>query len=206
MLLKDYYRKTVDENDAQTGGWATFYYGVVSQIINDNNYKVVAEVGIGYGTHAKQLLRNTNLGMLYLIDPMKYYANDGFATDIMAQTPVIPRNQFNELHDLINLELAPYASRFMWFRKESLKITNEDIPSGILDCVFVDGDHTYAAVFADLHFWWEKVRKGGQMLGDDYWMEEVARAVHNFAEQKGLTVDFLSRPGTNYKIYRFHKN
>jgi len=205
MLLKDYYRQTVDENDAQTGGWATFYYGVFSQIINDYNYKVAAEVGIGYGTHAKQLLKNTNLAMLYLVDPMKFYPNDGFAKDIMAQTPVIPGNQFNELHDLINLELAPYANRFMWFRKESLQTTNDDIPNNILDCVFIDGDHSYAAVLADLQFWWEKVRHGGQVLGDDYWMEEVARAVHDFAEQKGLTVDFLSRPGTNYKIYRFHK-
>ena len=206
MLLKEYYRKIVNDNDAQTGGWSTYYYGVFSQIINDYNYKVAAEVGIGYGIHAKELLKNTNLTMLYLIDPMKYYPNDAFAKDIMGQTPDIQGNQFNELHDLIREELTPYNNRFIWFRKESLTVMNEDISNGMLDCIFIDGDHSYEAVLADLQFWWEKVRVGGQVLGDDYWMDDVARAVHVFAEQKSLTVDFLYRPGTSYKIYWFHKS
>jgi hypothetical protein len=71
--------------------------------------------------------------------------------------------------------------------------------------VSVDGDHSYAAVVADLDFWWKKVRPGGQMLGDDYWMGQVAQAVGEFAKRNRLMYDFLYRPGTNYKIFRFTK-
>lgn len=205
MRLKDYYRNTVDANDTQTGGWSTYYYGVFSKIINDNQFKVVAEVGIGYGTHAKQILKNTNVDKLYLIDPMKYYPNDLFAEAIMSKSPEIPGNNFNELYELINNELSPFTNRYKWFRTESLKITNEQISDGSLDCIFIDGDHSYDAVLADLEFWWPKVRKGGQLLGDDYWMGDVARAVHEFANKQGLTVDFLTKEGTTYKIYRFYK-
>jgi hypothetical protein len=43
------------------------------------------------------------------------------------------------------------------------------------------------------------------MLGDDYWMSQVAQAVGEFARRNGLMYDFLYRPGTNYKIFRFTK-
>ena len=65
------------------GGWAGYYYGVFSDIINENNFKNCAEIGIGYGFHAKQILDTCDVSMLYLIDPMVYYPNDGFATDVM---------------------------------------------------------------------------------------------------------------------------
>lgn len=206
MKLRDFYRRTVDLNDSDTGGWASVYYGVLSRIIVDNNYKRVAEVGIGYGTHAKQLLRSTNVEQLFLVDPMVYYPNDGFATDIVTQEPEIPGNHFNEMADLIRAELKPWESRYTWFRASSLSITDEQIPDESLDCVFVDADHSYAAVRADLAFWWSKVRPGGQMLGDDYWMAPVAKAVEDFAKEHGLTYDFLYRYGSTYKIYRFKKN
>lgn len=205
MRLVDFYRQTVDMNDSQKGGWAQHYYGVLSQVINENNYKRVAEVGIGYGTHAKYVLKTTQVDQLYLIDPMVFYPNDGFADDIMKHEPVVTGNNFNEFADLIRNELSPWQSRFTWFRQPSLSITNNQIADKSLDCVFVDGDHSYGAVLADLSFWWTKVRTGGQLLGDDYWMPDVQRAVDQFARTNGLKYDFLYRPGSNYKIYRFKK-
>lgn len=205
MKLVDYYNETVKKNDDQTGGWATFYYGVLTKVINDNNYKNVAEVGIGYGTHAKYVLKTTSVSNLILVDPMKYYPNDGFATDIMSKIPEVVGNNFNELYDLINKELSLWNDRYTWFRTESLNITENQVPNESLDCVFVDGDHSYEAVRKDLEFWWQKVRSGGQLLGDDYWMVDVAKAVHEFAEAHNLKVDFLYKDGTDYKIFRFYK-
>jgi hypothetical protein len=206
MKLEDFYRQTVDLNDSQTGGWASIYYGVFSQVINENKYKRVAEVGIGYGTHAKDILKTTEVDQLLLIDPMTFYPNDGFAEDVMKHTPIVPGNNFNEFADLIRKELSPWQSRFTWFRQPSLSITNDQIPDGSLDCVFVDGDHSYSAVIADLTFWWKKVRSGGQLLGDDFWMTDVSRAVNEFAQRNQLSYDFLYRPGTTYKIFRFRKS
>jgi SAM-dependent methyltransferase len=205
MKLVDYYNETVKQNDEQTAGWGSIYYGVLTKVINDNNYKNVAEVGIGYGTHAKYVLKTTSVSNLILVDPTKYYPNDGFATDIMSKTPEVAGNNFNELYDLINKELSPWKERYTWFRTESLNVTEEQVPNESLDCVFVDGDHSYEAVSKDLMFWWQKVRPGGQLLGDDYWMSDVAKAVHEFAEAYKLKLDFLYKTGSDYKIFRFYK-
>lgn len=204
MLLQEYYNKTVQENE-DGKRWAGLYYGVLTKVINDNGFKNVAEVGIGYGTHAKYLLKSTKLEKLYLIDPMKYYPNDLFASTIMEMTPRIPGNNFNEMHELINNYLSPYNSKYTWLRKESLAVENHEIPDESLDCVFVDGDHSYQAVIADLEFWYKKVRVGGQLLGDDYSMRDVAAAVRDFTMQNNLKYDLLYKPGTSYPIFRLIK-
>jgi hypothetical protein len=203
--LANYYRRTVDLNDSMRGGWAFHYYGVLTKVINDNNYKKVAEIGIGYGTHAKYVLKTTNLDKLYLIDPMQYYPNDAFADDIMRCIPESPKNNFNELYGLIQRELSPWKDRFTWFRTNSLDIKNDQIADSELDCAFVDGNHTYEAVIQDLPFWWKKVRVGGRLLGDDYWMDSVSLAVDQFAKENNLVTEFLSSEGKDYKIYSFTK-
>jgi hypothetical protein len=205
MKLVDFYKKSVELNESELGSWAPSYYGVFSKIINENNYKQVAEVGIGYGTHAKQVLRTCNIDRLYLIDPMVEYPDDAFSSDVMKHIPKIPGNNFNEFADLIKAELEPWQPKYTWFRTLSTAVTQEQIPDESLDCIFVDADHRYIHVMADLKFWWKKLRIGGQLLGDDYFMSDVSRAVGDFASQNGLTFDFLYKPGTNYKIYRFHK-
>lgn len=46
-----------------------------------------------------------------------------------------------------------------------------------VDVVFVDGDHEYEAVKADILHWWPKLKVGGFMAGDDFNMKPVADAV-----------------------------
>lgn len=207
LSTEQYYRNTVDMNEKKIGGWATFYYGTMSNIIRTNNFKKVVEVGIGYGLHAKEMLKNSDLEKLYLVDPMKFYPNDGFATDVLNTIPKIPNNQFNELLECIMKELEPWKNRFTLFRKESLNILEDEIPDESIDCVFIDGDHSYIAVKNDLEFWWKKIRPGGMMLGDDYWMSDVSRAVHEFGYSRNLIVSFAENPAnSSYKIFQFIKS
>jgi predicted O-methyltransferase YrrM len=49
-----------------------------------------------------------------------------------------------------------------------------------LDFVFIDGDHQYQSVRADLASWWPKVKPGGILAGHDYtYHASVAEAVHD---------------------------
>ena len=206
MKLKDYYKNEVKINDSMQGGWASLYYGIFSKVIDENNYKNIVEVGIGYGTHAKHILnKNTNIEKLYLIDPMKYYPNDLFADNIMNQEPEVEGNNFNELYELINEELSGWNDKIIWLRKESLTVTEEEIPNNSVDCVFVDGDHSYEAVLNDLKFWWGKIVVGGQLMGDDYWMDDVKKAVKKFSEEYNIYFDLLTNENNNYQIFRFTK-
>ena len=202
--LANFYRDVVIANDNETSGWSTYYYGVFSKVINDNNYKRVAEIGVAYGTHAKQVLRSTEIDQLYLVDPMVEHEG-GFHDDIMRRAPALSGNNFNELYELVQSELSPWKSRFTFLRQSSLSVTDDQIPDSSLDCIFVDADHSYDAVLADLTFWWKKLRIGGQLMGDDFWIDGVQRAVIEFTSKNSLTYDFLYRPNTTYKIFRFMK-
>jgi hypothetical protein len=183
------------------GGWAQYYYGIFEKVIHDNNFKVVAEVGIGYGFHARSILENTNVDKVYLIDPMQYYPYDNFAEDVLSY------GGFELLVKNITNHLDEYKSRYTWFRQPSLTINNEQISDEALDAVFIDGDHSYEAVSKDLPFWFNKVKKGGWLLGDDYasCCPGTTKAVDEFALKNNLKLEFLYKPNNTYPIYKFVK-
>lgn len=62
------------------------------------------------------------------------------------------------------------------------------------DCIYIDADHTYEAVSADLAAWWPKLKPGGIFGGHDYFEHinrqgapfGLIRAVNEFMEAKGL--------------------
>jgi hypothetical protein len=205
----DFYKKLIDiwnfgGKNGGPGGWACYYYGIFSSIIKENNFKVCVEVGIGYGFHAREILDNTSVEKLYLIDPMCYYPNDGFAND------VINYGGFELLFQNIKKHLSKYQDRYTWFRTPSLNVTNEEIPDESVDAIFIDGDHSYEAVSKDLPFWWNKLKKGGWLLGDDYdsCCPGTTKAVDEFAEKNNLKIEFLSKPDAlkpGYPIYKFIK-
>jgi hypothetical protein len=66
------------------------------------------------------------------------------------------------------------------------------VPDGSLDFVYLDGNHGYAAVSADLAAWVPKVRSGGIVAGHDfkYFFKkpyiEVVRAVTDYARKHGI--------------------
>ena len=205
MKLKDYYRNVVELNESGKGGWSPFYYGVFSKVVEEYNYKNIAEIGIGYGTHAKHILKNNvNIDHLFLIDPIQYYPDDNFVKDVMANETK-ETNHFEELKNLIIEELKPWESKYTLLRKNSLDVSNNEIPDESLDVVFVDGAHDYYNVKADLHFWLKKVRPGGQVLGDDIWLQSVKDAVNDFSKETCKSYDLLTLPNNDYKIYRFFK-
>lgn len=56
-------------------------------------------------------------------------------------------------------------------------------PDGHFDFIYIDADHSYEAVKADLNAWWPKLKSGGVFAGHDYFDGEA----HN---DEGLIGDF----------------
>lgn len=186
-------------------GWGGLYYGVFSSLIKEYNACATAEVGCGYGQHSKQILRDTSVLKHYMIDQYKFYPNDGFSEGIKSiSSSQTLDEKFDDFCTIVQNQVAEFGNRCEFIRKSSVEAAN-DISDNSLDAVFVDANHEFKYVLEDLYAWWNKVKSGGVMAGDDYWMSDVKRAVHFFATDKNIDVQFRIKENTDYKIFYFIK-
>lgn len=139
-----------------------------------------AEVGVFYGHTSEALLRERSDLMLWMVDPWKPY--DGKST-IGGQSP-------EQLERAMQHAVwwTDFASDRRFVLREASPSAARRFADGSLDFVFIDGNHLYEAVCADLFAWWPKIRSGGVMTGHDYGTGRdaeglwgVRRAVDEFA-------------------------
>lgn len=112
------------------------------------------EVGVHQGVNARSIIASWQGRMLHLVDPWK----------------ATPRFFDNEIAQLVQ-EFEP---RIIAHRALSLDAA-PTFQDEFLDFVYIDADHTYEAVLADLKAWYPKVRHGGILCGHDY----DGNAAHN---------------------------
>jgi hypothetical protein len=204
MKLEEYYRRIVNAEELMNQRWINNYYDGYNTIIQDNNYKVAVEVGVGYGTHAKSILQNTDIRCLYLIDPMRKYENNGFDSDILACFPMTS-NQFDDMYGLINEYLYDYRERYKWIRKSTPEVLSEDIADDSVDCVFINSFHCYRRMVDNLEFWWKKVCARGKLIGNNYLYAHVKNALDDFTHKIGIQYELVNDNGTGFTTYCIRK-
>jgi hypothetical protein len=143
-----------------------------------------AEIGIRHGVFSEHIL-SANQGLtLYLVDPYQAY-QDVFEYYNQARQ--------DEIKEQARTTLTVFGNRAAWIYESSL-----DAAAGMaddhLDFVFIDAEHSYRSVKADIYAWHSKVRIDGLLSGHDYHMDGVRRAVDGFAEERGLTVQHIGFP------------
>jgi flagellar capping protein FliD len=69
-----------------------------------------------------------------------------------------------------------------------------------VDCVFIDGDHTYTGVKEDISLWTPKIKDGGYYIFDDisYSFPGTVKAVDEFVDNHNLTIRQLNRHNNYY--------
>ena len=149
----------------------------------------IAEIGVFQGGNALRLL-TLPLKRLYLVDPYKAY--NQYETQKIAYV----QEQLNEAKNIMLARIAahPLKDRVEIIIKDSVE-GSKGFEDGFFDYVYIDGNHSYAAVIKDLNSWYPKVKKGRFMAGHDYMTEATARAVNEFAQSKGLKVISWCQPG-----------
>ena len=85
------------------------------------------------------------------------------------------------LYDEFLTNMKPVEGYYTPIRMDSVKAA-ELYTDASLDFVFIDGDHFYEGIRADINAWLPKIKPGGFIGGDDYGhitgSEGVQRAVH----------------------------
>jgi hypothetical protein len=148
---------------------------------------VGAEVGTWKGDFAAQLLRRARPSRLYLIDPWEYRDDPTYAHAMFGDRTPGGQQRMDAIHDAVRERFARDidAGRVVMRRARSVEAARDLEP---LDWVYIDGDHTYEAVLADLAAYYPLVKPGGVVAGDDYgmvgwWEDGVRRAVDRFAAE-----------------------
>jgi glycosyltransferase involved in cell wall biosynthesis len=116
---------------------------------------------------------------LYVIDTCKGSSTDSTGMEI---APSLGGSYAGELHrNILSCGLEGFAVPII---AESVRASMLFGPESV-DFCFIDGDHAYESVRADLNAWWPKIRPGGTMAGHDYqqpapWLAGVTLAVDEF--------------------------
>ncbi len=117
-----------------------------------------AEIGVWIGDHAQEILTALNVDKLFLIDP--YIAYEDF-TGL----------------ETYSQERLDTAKKIAHKRIKGYWVDRTDLPEG-LDFIYIDGNHSYKSVMADIELALQKVEHG-IIGGHDYSSEypDVIKAV-----------------------------
>jgi hypothetical protein len=146
---------------------------------------VCAEIGVWQGGFSRRIVELRKPRELHLIDPWQFI-------------PSLPERMYGGLiaksQSDMDAIMASVVARFAdnkavkVHRTTSLEAAKR-FPESYFDWVYIDGDHSYDAVHADLNAWFPKVKLGGKIVLDDYtWQDEartlsVKAAAHRFVEE-----------------------
>jgi len=143
----------------------------------------VVEVGSFYGDSSTRALAtgiesSGSKASLYCVDPFdeKFYQTVSFEN---VRESIRKRCGSGKVIDEFRKNMAPYP--YTLIQKKSVDAA-EDFLDGSIDFIFIDGNHSYEDVLADISAWYPKVKTGGVMCGHDYGKPEfgVTEAVHEF--------------------------
>lgn len=140
-----------------------------------------AEVGVWKGDFSQALLTLAKPRLLHLIDPWQASDEPDHAQAWYGKSRVEDLDQI--YHDVVGRFSGELdQDRVRIHRRRSVEVLAH-MPPDSLDFVYVDGDHRYQAVRADLELAVAKVRPGGVIVADDHmlggwWGDGVVRAVN----------------------------
>lgn len=148
--------------------------------------KICAEVGVLHGDFSAEILKRKP-SELYLIDP--------WAEQDTAEYNDLNNHKQSKFDDIYHGVTARFRAQknVTIFRTYSHHFAREFRPM-TLDFVYLDGNHSYQGVLADLCMFWPMIRTGGWICGHDYQSAfiGVEQAVISFCQITGLTVDVVT--------------
>jgi predicted O-methyltransferase YrrM len=141
------------------------------ELIKERNYKTSVEIGVGHGGYSYYILKNSDVERLYSVDPW-----DGSAE--------FRPGSYEETVK----SLAEFGERSVIMKEVSGEAVNK-IADDSIDFIYIDGDHSEAAVENDLRVWYPKMKKDGIISGHDIQLSGVEAAVKKFCEEKKFSFD-----------------
>lgn len=162
-----------------------------------------AEIGVHLGYNAFMILKNYS-GHLHLVDPWETLPETEY------HDGTNNRDRTKDYNECIS-RLSNFSERISIYKEKSLEACKK-IEDESLDFVYIDANHSYDYVKADLEAWYPKVRKGGVVSGDDFVQEDYSNQSLLKPNGKDIVIgdygsfgvnpalqDFCSKKGIDFK-------
>lgn len=123
----------------------------------------MAEIGVYRGAYSKEIVK-TEPSTLYLVDIWKHVNDGGIYSELDGCNDSDKRHAKN-MTNVQNYFSANPAVKVV--QSDGVEFS-KSIPDGHLDCVYIDGDHTFDGCLRDLRAFESKISNAGFMYGHDY--------------------------------------
>ncbi len=158
---------------------------------------VGAEIGVWRGDFAARILQVVRPTRLHLIDPWQFMDAAPYRRAWYGGAAARDQAFMDRLHaEVVDRFASETARGVVSVHRLRSAEAAVGLPDRYFDWIYVDGDHLYESVRADLELFEPKVRPGGIIAGDDYgtpgwWEDGVTRAVDEFVAARGCEVAML---------------
>ncbi|MCC7023743.1 MAG: class I SAM-dependent methyltransferase [Thermomicrobiales bacterium] len=157
------------------------------------------EIGVWKGDFSRWILEIVRPRKLHLVDPWAFSLAPRDANTWHGGGSAQGQGDMDEIFQAVTarFQAETAAGRVRIHRAMSVDAA-ATFPDRTFDWIYIDGDHYYDSVKADLESWERTLRPGGIIGGDDYrespvYGTDVIRAVDEFARARGLAVETFGR-------------
>jgi len=165
----------------------------------------IAEVGVWRGYLSNEILSLPNFKRVVLVDSWR--RRDDYS-DPLADAET--NHEANYKETLKNISGHKHGGRYQILRLDSLVAANS-MEDDALNCVYLDGNHSYDACLADLIAWSRVVGPHGYLCGHDHTENEQAKkwgfgvvpAVRDFCKKYGWQITGLDEE--EFQSFRLQK-
>lgn len=145
-----------------------------------------AEIGVHLGEFSREILGRVRPKELHLIDPWEHQTSGLYKDAWYGGQATEGQGEMDSRYEQVwNRFATEIQDGQVKIHRDYSKQALESFPDGYFDWVYIDGNHLYEYVMADLVLSAQKTRSGGFVTGDDYveggwWKGGVKKAVDEF--------------------------
>lgn len=149
---------------------------------------ICAEIGVYKGDFSEHILNVVRPKQLHLIDPWYYETGAKYQHTWHGGKVGVNQAHMDELYESVERRFRKEISAgTVVIHRASSSVALNNFPIAFFDWVYIDGNHLYDFVRADIELSLRVVRPGGLIAGDDYhmngwWGDGVIRAVDEARE------------------------
>lgn len=158
-----------------------------NELFSGPEYFSGGEIGVEQGEYSEVLAKASPSATLYLVDAWKAYK--GYRDHVS-------QSKLDGFYEKVKERMAQYGDRVNIWRAFSAEAAR-DCQNESLDWVYIDANHEFSHVVADLAAWVPKVRVGGIVSGHDFFTSggpyHVPYAVRGYTEAYKISPWFVCR-------------